>query len=440
MSRLTRAFRTVGTTPGLLVAVLLSTLLGLAYSFVVPFMSMFGTREVGMSHVQFGLFMTVTSVSGIVISTYLARSSDTLWSRKSVLLLGGTSGALGYLGYAFVRNPLALTAIGALALGASSISFSQIFAYARETLEQSELERVEIPFYMNFIRLFFALAWTVGPAIAAYLMTHYSFRVTFSAAAFSYVLFCVLVALFVPWRPPSEASRAAARAFPLWAVFKNRQLLAHFAAFSLYFCCSTMGMMDLPLLILNELHGTERDVGTAYSLAPLFELPLMFYVGVLATRVAHEKIIAAALALGVVYYAGLSLTGAPLQVFFLQALSAAIVAVMSGVAITFFQNYLPNQAGSATNLYSTASRIGAIGGYLGFGVIGGALGHRAVFGVSVVLCGMALAVLLFFRRPAGVLASTSTPGETLAPLATVGDRRCALVEDDSPVLSLKSPE
>jgi SET family sugar efflux transporter-like MFS transporter len=91
----------------------------------------------------------------------------------------------------------------------------------------------------------------------------------------------------------------------------------------------------------------------------------------------------------------------------LQALSAAVVAVMSGVAITFFQNYLPSQSGTATNLYSTASRIGAIAGYLGFGVLGGATGHRAVFGVTVGLCALALTILLVFRRPAVVLASKS---------------------------------
>lgn len=67
------------------------------------------------------------------------------------------------------------------------------------------------------------------------------------------------------------------------------------------------------------LGGGERDVGIAYSIAPVFEL----------------------------------------------LLSAAVVAVMSGVAITFFQNFLPNQAGSATNVYSSSARIGATAGYLG---------------------------------------------------------------------------
>jgi SET family sugar efflux transporter-like MFS transporter len=400
MSRLLRALRALSNTPGLFVVVLLCVLLGLAYSFVVPFMSLFGTREVGMSHFDFGVFMTVTSVSAIVISTWLARYSDTHWSRKSVLLLGGMAGVLGYLGYAFVRDPVALTGIGAILLGTFSISFGQVFACTRETLEASSIERHEIPFFMNFIRSFFALAWTVGPAIAAYLMTHYSFRVTFSAAAVTLSIFCALVALYVPRRPPSEASRKAAAELPLSLAFKERRLVAHFVAFALYFCCATMGMMNLPLLILGELAGAERDVGIAYSIAPLFELPLMFYVGVLATRFEHAKLIRGALALGVVYYAGLALANTPTQVFVLQALSAAIVAVMSGVAITFFQNFLPHQAGSATNLYSTSSRVGATVGYLGFGAIAGALGHRAVFGVTVLLCAVSLTTLAVFRRPA----------------------------------------
>jgi SET family sugar efflux transporter-like MFS transporter len=398
MARLIRALRALVSTPGLLVVVVLCLLLGMVYSFVIPFMSMFGTREVGMRPFGFGVFMTITSASGIVISTFLARYSDIRWSRKSVLLLGGGCGALGYLGYAFVRDPLLLTAIGALLLGIASISFGQIFAYARDTLEASSLPRHELPFYMNFIRSFFALAWTVGPAIAARLMTRYSFRVTFCSAALGYLLFCALVALFVPARAPSEATRNAARELPLSVAFKNPQLLAHFTAFALYFCCSTMGMMNLPLWILGELHGAERDVGVAYSVAPVLELPLMFYVGVLATRVEHAKLIIGALALAIVYYAGLLLTRAPVQVFVLQGLSAAVVAVMSGVAITFFQRYLPNQAGSATNLYSTSSRAGSIVGYLGFGAIAGELGHRAVFGVTVVLCAAALTISLLSRR------------------------------------------
>ena len=71
-------------------------LLGLAFSFVAPFMSLFGEHEVGMSANAFGAFMTVTSLSGILISTVLARWSDTRFTRRSILLIGSCAGALGY--------------------------------------------------------------------------------------------------------------------------------------------------------------------------------------------------------------------------------------------------------------------------------------------------------------------------------------------------------
>ena len=50
----------------------LNLLLGLGYSFVVPFMSLFGTKEVGMSPMLYGVFMTVNTVAAIFFGTALA--------------------------------------------------------------------------------------------------------------------------------------------------------------------------------------------------------------------------------------------------------------------------------------------------------------------------------------------------------------------------------
>ena len=77
----------------LFIVLVCNLLLGLAYSFVSPFYSMFGTIEVGMSNWTFGIFMTITSVAGIIASTVLARWSDTRFSRRSILLLGCAAGA-----------------------------------------------------------------------------------------------------------------------------------------------------------------------------------------------------------------------------------------------------------------------------------------------------------------------------------------------------------
>ncbi len=367
--------------------------LGIAYSFVVPFLSLFGTREVGLGPLGLSGFMTVTSLGAITCSTILARWSDVMLSRRSVLLLGGTAGTLGYIGYAFVRDVTWLTLIGVGLLGVAAVTFSQLFAYARDLLDRRALPPHEVPFYMNVFRLFFALAWTVGPAIAAWVMKVVSFRGLFCAAAGFYALFVVLVALFVPHLPPSSETRARALALPLRQALRTPGLLRHFAAFVLYFACSALGMITLPLLLLDVLHGSVDDVGIAYSVAPLFELPFMLIMGILAMRVPARHLIHAALALAVVYYGLLAGVQRPWHVFPAQALSAAIVAVTSGVAVTFFQDFMPGQAGSATNLYSSAQRIGSTGGYLCFGLVSESYGPRGVFVCCAVLCAAATALL-----------------------------------------------
>jgi MFS transporter, SET family, sugar efflux transporter len=388
---------TLRATPGALPMFALSLLLGLGYSFVMPFISLFGTKAVGMSPLGFGAFMTASSISSVVLSTWLARWSDTVWSRRSVLLVGGVSGAIGYAGYALTRDVWLLSLFSIVFLGLASVTFAQLFALSRDTLERGGIEAQQIPLYMNIVRLFFALAWTVGPALGALLVAQ-SFTVSFLTAAGILALFSVLVALFVPNLPPSEHSKKAASQLPLRVAFKNPALTAHFLAFALFFACSTMGMMNLPLLLLQDLGGKEQQIGIAYSVAPVFELPFMVYMGVLATRVRHERLVLFAMLLGALYYAGLAFAQVPLHVYTLQIASAAIVAVMSGVAISFFQTFLPNQAGSATNLYSSASRLGSTIGYLSFGAIAGELGHRAVFLVSAALALVCAAIVHGFRN------------------------------------------
>lgn len=397
-------WRTLLATPGALPLFALSLLLGLGYSFVLPFISLFGTREVGMSPLGFGVFMTASSISSVVLSTWLARWSDTVLSRRSVLLLGGASGSLGYLGYALTREVWLLSVCSVVFLGLSAVTFAQLFALARDTLERGGIEKPQLPLYMNIVRLFFALAWTVGPALGALLVAR-SFTLSFLTASGILAAFTALVFWFVPYAAPSEHSRKAASEMPLRVAFQNPVLLAHFLAFALFFACSTMGMMNLPLLLLNELRGRPEQIGVAYSVAPIFELPFMIYMGVLATRVRHERLVLFAMLLATLYYGGLAFTQRPLHVYVLQIASAAIVAVMSGVAISFFQTFLPNQAGSATNLYSSASRVGSTLGYLSFGALAGGLGHRAVFLVSATITLVCAAIVHGFRH------ATAAPGE-----------------------------
>lgn len=382
--------------PEMGILMLSNLVLGLAYSFVVPFYSMWGTEHVGMTNWTFGVFMTVTSIAGIVISTALARWSDTRFSRRSILLLGCATGFIGYLGYGYIRNVAALTVLGSIALGISSITFAQLFACARESITRHGIPQAEAPLYMNIFRLLFSLAWTIGPAISAWVMIHSSYEGIFSVCAFLFVILFGIVWFCIPARPPPAA--VVAGRTPLGKVLRRPDLLCYFAAIALVFACTTMGMMNLPQMIIRTLGGTEKQIGIAYVIAPVFELPLMFWFGLLASRGDPGRLIRLGVIIAVGYYAGLIFVRAPWHIYPLQILSAAMIAVISGIAITFFQNYIPDQPGTATNLYQTANRTGSTAGYLAFGGIADTLGHRAVFVVCTVLCGAAFLLLWLARE------------------------------------------
>ncbi len=370
--------------------------LGMAYSFVAPFYSMFGTIEVGMSNWVFGVFMTITTVAGIVISTALARWSDTRFTRRSILLLSCACGAAGYAGYAFVRDVVWLTVIGSLALGVASISFAQLFAAAREELSRDGIPDSEAPLYMNIFRLLFSLAWTIGPAISAWVMVQASYRGIFLVCASLFTVLLVLVWVFIPSRPP-PASNPATRT-PLGKVLRRPDLLCYFLAIALTFVCITMSMSNLPLMILRTLGGNEQQIGIAYSVAPIFELPFMFYFGLLASREHPGRLIRLGVIIAIAYYVLLFFVREPWHIYPLQILSAAMIAVISGIAITFFQSYIPDQPGTATNLYTTANRLGSTAGYLCFGTLSQVLGYRPVFLVCAALCGVAFLLLWLARE------------------------------------------
>ncbi len=380
--------------------------LGMAYSFVAPFYSMFGTIEVGMSNWVFGVFMTITSLSGIAITTVLARWSDTRISRRTILLLACLCGAGGYAGYAFVRDVVWLTVIGSLALGVSSITFAQLFAYQREFLTRHGVPDAEAPLYMNIFRLLFSLAWTIGPAIAAWVMIKYSYEGIFLVCAGFFLLLLVIVWRYIPARPPTAAALAAK--VPLRELLQRPDLLCYFAAFVLVFICITMGMMNLPLLILRTLHGSEQQVGIAFSVAPVFELPLMFWFGLLASRSHPGRLIRLGMIIAVAYYALLFFVAKPWHIYPVQILSAAMIAVVSGIAITFFQSYIPDQPGTATNLYTTANRVGSTIGYLCFGTLASSIGYRAIFLVCAGVCSGAF-LLLWLAREKHEQAGAITP-------------------------------
>ncbi len=391
--------------PGVLAA---NFALGMASSFVVPFLSMWGTLHIGMSPVMFGTFMTITSVSAIVLSTLLARWSDTHVPRRTMLVVGSVCGMLGYAGYAFLTDVVALAVCGSLLVGTATVNFSQLFAFMREELARPENKDADMPLLMSLLRVSFSLAWTVGPAIGAWVTVQWGYRGIFLGAVSLYAIFLLLTLRFVPHRSHPPVSRQHDGP-SLLHVLARWDIVSTFAALVLVFAAFSMNMMNLPLLVTQSLGGTKADVGWIFSIAPVFEVPLMVWFGQLAARGHQAGLIRAGIVAAGLYFAALILAQTPWQIYPMQILSAVSIAIMTNITITFLQDMLPGHTGLATALYSNSFSGGSLIGFLGFGLLLEQIGYRGVFVICVILCAAALGLLLIVRpqTPAPAASSTS---------------------------------
>ncbi|MCR6655591.1 MAG: sugar efflux transporter [Opitutus sp.] len=389
------AIKTMWRQPGYVGILAANFALGMAYSFVVPFMSLWGTKHIGMTPLVFGTFMALTSVSAMVLSVWLAKWSDSHVTRRTMLLAGGAAGAVGYIGYAYVSNVFALTVIGAIFLGIASVNFSQLFAHMREELARPENASVNGPLLMSVLRVSFSLAWTFGPAVGAWVMVQFGYRGIFLGAAALFVVFLAGVAAFVPHRPhPPMASQPKRE--PLLQVLTRRDLLTYFIGFTLVFAALNISMMNLPLMVTQQLGGTERHVGIIYSIAPFFEVPLMIWFSHLAARGYQMAIMRLGVVMSVLYFGVLIFVQTPWHIYPAQVLNAVSIAITTNVVITFFQDLLPGRTGLATSIYSNSFNGGTLLGYFLFGLLLNTFGYRGVFVICTLFSLITLA-LLFVR-------------------------------------------
>ena len=382
--------------PGLLGA---TVSLGMAFSFFAPFISTWGTEAVGMSPRAFSLYMTCTSLCAILCGTLMGRLSDTHLVRRHVLLVAAAGGALGYLAYAFMRNPCHLALIGCTVLAVSSGAFSQLFAHVREEYRKPlDGDGLDPGLIMSVVRICFSFAWTVGPALGAVVLVAFGFEGLFSAAAVLWGLFLVGVIFFVPYRARPKIT-AATKIDSVWHTFRRPDIVLCSVSFAALFAAQSINMMNLPLAIVHTLGGTPHDFGIVFGIGPLVEIPMMLWFGHLASRGYQLHLIRFGFILAVMYFGGLSLATHPWHVYLLQIISGLMVSISSNVAIVFFQDLLPSQPGLATALFANSQAAGNLLGMLSFGFLVEGFGHRGVFMACAGMAVLGFVLILQYRRP-----------------------------------------
>jgi SET family sugar efflux transporter-like MFS transporter len=373
---------------------------GIASSFAVPYTSLFGATEAHMTPVRLGLFMTLTAVSSVIVSTVLGRIADRRADKKRIVLLSIAGSALGYALLCVTRNYVLLTIFGCVFLSIGAAVFPQLFTFGKARLHAEGIENTELP--MATLRTTLSCAWVFGPAAGAIVLGATGFNGLFLSAAGAFAVAGVIVSLM---REPKTydaldaADPASSSEIPPQG--KNAHVYAALVSFTLIGMGSAIAIIMLPVLIVDQLHGTTAHVAQMVGLGAFAEIPMMLMLGGAARRINKANMIAWASLSHIVYFAGIALAPNLWVLVPLQILNAVVVAVTSCLGMSYFQELMPGALARATTLFFNTMRTGSVMAGVVSGFVAAAWGYRAVFAFCVLLASSASVILFVFNYQRG---------------------------------------
>ncbi|HGT8956331.1 sugar efflux transporter SetB [Escherichia coli] len=354
-------------------------LTGIAGALQTPTLSIFLTDEVHARPAMVGFFFTGSAVIGILVSQFLAGSSDKRGDRKSLIVFCCLLGVLACTLFAWNRNYFVLLFVGVFLSSFGSTANLQMFALAREHADKTGREAV---MFSSFLRAQVSLAWVIGPPLAYALAMGFSFTVMYLSAAVAFIVCGVMVWLFLP----SMQKELLLATGTIEAPRRNRRdTLLLFVICTLMWGSNSLYIINMPLFIINELHLPEKLAGVMMGTAAGLEIPTMLIAGYFAKRLGKRFLMRVAAVGGVCFYAGMLMAHSPVILLGLQLLNAIFIGILGGIGMLYFQDLMPGQAGSATTLYTNTSRVGWIIAGSVAGIVAEIWNYHAVFWFAMVM-------------------------------------------------------
>ncbi|WP_232229118.1 MFS transporter [Paenibacillus zanthoxyli] len=136
-------------------------LTGIGFSITAPYLALYCPEDLGMNAGAFGVFMAVSSLSGVVVNSLIAKRSDSGQDRKWIMISAMLSSALGYASYLVFPDFFILLIAVSLFNGLGAAAIPQIYAYAQESANASGSD--DKTFAMSALRFLISLGFLVGP-------------------------------------------------------------------------------------------------------------------------------------------------------------------------------------------------------------------------------------------------------------------------------------
>lgn len=383
----------------------ITALVNRAGSMVMPFLTLYLTRQLGFSVSRAGFLFFLYGLGAIAAGPLAGRLSDRLGPAAVMKASLFLSGAV-LLAYPYAHS-IASVMTATLALAVTSEAFRPASMAIVGALVEPKDRKSAFALY----RLAINLGMSVGPAVGG-LLAALSFRYLFLVdGATSLLAGAVLVTSALRVGREDGLARTPAP----WRAHADRRFLFFLAAIFPVLVIFFQHVSSMPLFLVHELGLSTAAFGFLFSintvLIVFFEIPL---IGRTAHWPHRRTLVLGAL-----------LSGAG---FGAMALASGIVSVAATVVIWTFGEMLffpgsaacstelapPDRQGEYGGLYlATFSAAFAVGPWAGTAVLGH-FGGRTLWGATFLLGLLSAAMLSRLKEPERVLTVSAVPSPTTA--------------------------
>ena len=391
----TTHFRRLGRlagTPCFLPLVSAMFFVGLGTAVAGAYLILFAVDKAHLSPLELGVFLTVDSLSGLIISTGFGHWFDRAPS-PAPLLIALLMTVCAYPLLSVTTNFYLLLLIAAFPLGASLAVFPQFFALAKGHLDRVDPNTAERGTAM--MRATWSIAWAIGPACGALIINWFDFSGVFLAGAM-----CAAIATIIVASARVHAFRTTA--IPLHLEPRSRTIRqAGFAASSLtlFHMAMFMGSIALPVVVTHELGGTKADVGLIFSVCALLEVPVMFAFVLRPSAAGSYGWISAGFLAFIAYFLVIAWGPSVSVLLLAQILRAIGIGLIAYQGISYMQALMPNQAGAAAALFANTANAGFLFSSLSAGGLAQFFGYRSMFLVCAMLSILGFALIQLQSKP-----------------------------------------
>ncbi|MEV0647429.1 MFS transporter [Phytomonospora sp. NPDC050363] len=365
---------------------LLLTVTGAAGSAGMPLVPLFLSQELGASLAEVGV-LTVSGLLGVAVNLPVGRLSDRLRSRRPLMLVFASCMGLGWALLGFASSFWVAIGIYAVLLSAPFGTLNaQIFAALNDTMRERGESR---PSTINTtLRGGYSFGYMLGPVLSTVLAASVGIRAAFWIAVAAYALVVVLASRIRPGAGPRATDTG-----------ENGAKRTGILPLALFACGLSMVIVGdmlrdvyLPIYVVEYLHQSTVAFGVLIAAIAGLEVVVFPLVGALADRFGIERVIVAALAIGVVAYAVLASSTQMWQVWLFRLLQVVLFAATIGLGLSYAQGLVPGRAGLASaTFFSAQTAARPVSGLVGAAAVGG-LSLPGIFWVPAGLCALCLVV------------------------------------------------